>query len=200
VSDVYVDVNQRLVWSRTKLHRKRLIVALMGLAAGLTLAFFLVDTAKERFLAWGAIALCLPWSFYEIYRWLEPNSALVELLPQGIIFRTTTEDFIVPWTEIKGIDTIDIHAEFRGRAEFYPGVTVILVSQIFYDRVVHVDTLFMRGPGWDAHFIKKDANTMQLALHHEIIPAGADEIRRQVEARWKVFGRASPEKNSAKTL
>jgi hypothetical protein len=199
VSDVYVDVNQRLVWSRTKLHRKRLIVALMGLAAGLTLAFFLVDTAKERFLAWGAIALCLPWSFYEIYRWLEPNSALVELLPQGIIFRTTTEDFIVPWTEIKGVDTIDIHAEWRGRMETYTGVTVVLVSRLFYDRVIH-DNFIMRGPGWGAHFVEKDENTMQLALHHSLLPASAETIKREVEARWKVFGRASPEKNSAKTL
>jgi hypothetical protein len=189
--DSYVDVNERLVWSRVRLHRKRMIVFALGTLAAVVVVW-LADSPLERwgFAAAGAVFFCF--CFYDIYKMMEPNSALIELLPQGIIYRVTTEDFIVPWNEIKGIDTIDIHTSFGRRAEFYPGVTVILVSKFFYDRVVHEDSIIMRGPGWGAWFLEKDANTMQLALHHDIIPASAEEIRRQVEARRKVFGKEKP--------
>lgn len=182
-----IDVNKRLVWSRSKFHRKRLVVFVIGMLGAIATVFF---AEKELLrLAFGAAALvffCM--CLYDIVRIFEPGSALIELLPQGIIFRTTTEHFIVPWTEIKGVDTIDIATEFRGREDTIHGVTVILVSRLFYDRVVHIDSYLMRGPGWDAHFVEKDANTVQLALHHDILPASAEEIRRQVEERWKAFG------------
>jgi hypothetical protein len=182
-----VDVNQRLVWSRHKLHRKRLWIFALGTVAA-AVVVWIADSELER---WGfgiAGFVFLAMSFYDIYKMYEPNSALIELLPQGIIYRVTTEDFIVPWSEIKGVETTDIHTSFNGRAEFYPGVTVILVSRLFYDRVVHVDTLLMRGPGWGAWFLEKDADTMLIALHHHVIPASAETIRLEVEERWKVFG------------
>jgi len=191
MSDAYVDVNARLVWSRSKLHRKRMFVFLVGTIAAVIIVL-LEEHEIKRLLAGIAGFVFFCFCFYDIYKMLEPNSALIELLPQGIIFRTTSEDFIVPWNEIKGVDTIDIHAEWRGRMETYPGVTVILVSRVFYDRVIHVGSFIMRGPGWDAHFVEKDANTMMLALHHEILPVGAAEVRRQVEERWRCLGKQAP--------
>ncbi len=187
--DQYIDVNQRVVWSRYKLHRARLITAAMGLAAGIVI-LTLGDKPRDFWIGWGSIVVCLPWAFYEIYWLMKPGTALIELLPEGIIFRQTTEDFIVPWTEIHGVDSTDIHTSMRGKKIMFPNVTVILVSQFFYDRVIHVDSFIMRGPGWDAVFIPK-GDRMQVALHHEILPVSAEEVRRQVEARWKVFGRAS---------
>lgn len=181
-----VDVHRRLVWSRSKLHRMRLGVYALGTAAAVVIVL-LADKQLERFLAGAAGAVFVAFCFYEIYRLLEPNSALIELLPQGIIFRTTNEDFIIPWSEIHGVDTIDIHAEFRGREEVYRNVTVVLVSKFFYDRVIHERWMLMRGPGWDAHFIPK-GDKVQIAIHHEILPnVTAEEVRRQVEERWKAF-------------
>jgi hypothetical protein len=191
MSDAYVDVNERVVWSRTKLHRKRLIIFATGTVAGIAVVL-LADHPAERWLFGAAAAVFFAFCFYEIYKMMEPNSALIELLPQGIIFRTTNEDFIVPWNEIRGVDSIDIHFKFRRRLEFYPNVTVILVSKFFYDRVINTGNFFSRGPGWGAHFIEKDADTMQLALHHELLPASAAEVKRQVEARWKEFGKIAP--------
>lgn len=186
----YIDVNERLVWSPKKLHRKRLVVFATGtLAAGVIV--LLTNSPLER---WGfgiAGIVFLGFAFYDIYRMLDSNAALIELLPQGIIYRVTSEDFIVPWGEIKGIDTINIDTNFGRRREYYPGVTVILVSKFFYDRVVHVSNIIMRGPGWGAWFVPRDDNTMMLALHHDVLPAGADEIRRQVEERWKAFGKTN---------
>ena len=187
MSDAYIDVNERLIWSRTKLHRKRMIVFAVGVVAAVVIVV-LADRPLERwgFGAAGVVFFCF--CFYDIYKMMEPNSALIELLPQGIIFRTTSEDFIVPWNEIKGIESTDIHTKFRGRPELYPNVTVILVSKLFYDRVIDTGNFITRGPGWGAHFIE-EGDTVKAALHHEIIPASAEEIKRQVEARWKAFGK-----------
>lgn len=188
MSDAYVDVNARLVWSRAKLYRKRMIVFAVGTTAA-AVVVWLADSELER---WGfaiAAIVFLGFCFYDIYRMLEPASALIELLPEGIIYRVTTEDFIVPWNEVRGVDTIDIHFEMRGRMETYASVTVVLVSKFFYDRVVHVSNIIMRGPGWGAWFVQRDEDTMMLALHHDVLPASAETIRRQVEERWKVFGK-----------
>lgn len=187
MSDAYVDVNARVIWNRDKLHRARLIVAVMGLVAGIVIVA-IGDKPRDYLIGWASVAVCLPWAFYEIYWLMAPDTALIELLPQGIIFRQLSEHFIVPWTEIHGIDTIDIHSSFRGRPVTFNGVTVILVSQFFYDRVIHVDSFIMRGPGWDANFIPK-GDKMMVALHHELLPVDAATVRREVEARWKAFGR-----------
>ncbi len=194
MSDYYVDVNQRLVWSRVKLHRARLIIAMIGLVAGVVI-LALGDKPRDAVIGWATIVVCLPWSFYEIYWVMKPGTALIELLPQGIIFRQTSEHFIVPWTEIHGVDTIDIHTSMRGKHITFHNVTVVAVSQLFYDRVVHVDSFIMRGPGWDANFIPKDGK-MLLALHHEILPVTADTVRREVEERWKVFGKKPPDQSA----
>ncbi|MBX3528058.1 MAG: hypothetical protein KF904_17800 [Rhodoblastus sp.] len=189
MSEYYVDVNARVVWSRYKLHRARLIMAMLGTLAGAVIG----TLGKSNFdlvLGWGTLAISFPWAFYEIYCLMKPNSALIELLPQGIIFRNTTEHFIVPWTEIEAIDTIDVHTSLRGRKIVFGGVTVVVVSRNFYERVIHIDSFVMRGPGWDGNFIPKGDKQMQLALHHELLPASAEEVRRQVEARWEAFGRS----------
>lgn len=191
MTEDYVNVNARVVWSRYKLHRARLIMAILGIAAGVVIA--ILGSAKfDFFLGWGTLAISFPWAFYETYCLLKPNSALIELLPEGIIFRNTTEHFIVPWPEIEAIDTIDVHTKIRGRKVVFPGVTVVAVSKEFYDRVIHVDNFIMRGPGWDGNFIPKGENQMQLALHHELLPPSASEVRRQVEERWKAFRQPAP--------
>lgn len=182
-----VDINARLIWGRHKLHRKRLFMAIAGTVACIVIVW-LGDEKIERFLAGVGIALFGGWSLYEIYCLIWPGDALVELLPQGIIFREGVEDFIVPWTEIHGVDSITVQAQWRGKTIPVPNVTVIVVSGIFYDRVIHVDSLFLRGPGWGNVFIPK-GDKVQIAMHHATIPATPEEIRRQVETRWRAFGK-----------
>jgi hypothetical protein len=182
-----VDVNARLIWGRHKLHRKRLYVAIIGCIACCVIVL-LADTSREYWLASAGIVAGILWILYETYWLMRPASALVELLPQGIIFRHGggLEDYIVSWKEIHGVDSINIETTFRGETIIFTNVTVILVSGVFYDRVIHVDNFIMRGPGWDGFYVPK-GDMMQIAIHHEIIDATGEEIRRQVEARWQHF-------------
>jgi hypothetical protein len=189
MTEGYVDVNARLVWSRTKLHRKRMIVFALGAIAAVVVVL-LADSKPERIFFSVASAVFFAFCFYDIYKMMEPNSALIELLPQGIIFRTTMEDFIVPWMEIKGVESTGIYFTWRGRQEVYPNTTVIIVSKLFYDRVIDTGNFITRGPGWGAHFIE-EGERVKIALHHEIVPASAEEIKRQVKARWNAFSGTS---------
>jgi hypothetical protein len=189
MNSALVDVNARLIWGRHKLHRKRLYVAVIGCIACCVIVL-LADTSLEYWLASAGIVAGILWILYETYWLMRPASALVELLPQGIIFRHGggLEDYIVPWKEIHGVDSINIETKFRRETIIFSNVTVILVSMKFYDRVIHVDNFIMRGPGWDGAYVPK-GDMMQVAIHHEIIEATAEEIRRQVEARWRAFGK-----------
>ena len=85
-------------------------------------------------------------------------------------------EFLIPWTEVHGVDSISIEG-FRGA--IFDNVTVVLVTQDFYDRVIHVDSFIRRGPGWDQFFIPRDG-MMQVALHHAFLPVdGAGSARRR---------------------
>jgi hypothetical protein len=70
-------------------------------------------------------------------------------------------------------------------------VTVVVVSQRFYDTVIHVDSLLLRGPGWENWFVPK-GDMVQVALHHEALPVTADTLHAAVLARWTAFRGADP--------
>jgi hypothetical protein len=124
---------------------------------------------------------------YALFRMLAPGKPLLALSPDGL--RLTVEwvkTVRIPWHEVKGVDTIDITGKVRGTRLNYHGVTVVLVSQAFYDRHIHIKSWFLRGPGWDFNFIPKD-RLMQVALHHEALPVEAHALRAAVESRWLAF-------------
>ena len=98
-------------------------------------------------------------------------------------------EFDIPWSEVRGVDSITVEG-FRGAT--FDAVTTVLVSRDFYDRVIHVDSFLLRGPGWDQTFIPYDS-MMQVALHHAILPVTAGDLLTAVEARYRAFGRSPKE-------
>jgi hypothetical protein len=71
----------------------------------------------------------------------------------------------------------------------FTGVTVVLVTQAFYDQHIHVDSWLLRGPNWHNFFIPK-GSMMQVAFHHDALAAPAAELRTAIETRWRAFGGA----------
>lgn len=90
------------------------------------------------------------------------------LSPMGIHYRIPwVKEFLIPWREIRGIETIDVTSSnwsFRnpGTVTFH-NVTVILVPKPFYNARIFVDSLLLRGPGWENNFIPK-GDLVQVAL------------------------------------
>jgi hypothetical protein len=113
------------------------------------------------------------------------------LSPMGVHYRIPwVKEFLIPWREIRGIDTIDITTSnwsYRNPGTMtFSNVTAVLVPKPFYDARIHVGALLLRGPGWEANFIPK-GDLVQVALHHELVSAEPRALREAVEARWHAF-------------
>lgn len=113
------------------------------------------------------------------------------LSPVGVHYRGAgMKEIVVPWHEIKAVDTIDITwlhwLAYRSQVLSSRGVVVVLVSKPFYDAHIHRG-LFWRGPYWyETKFIPK-GDLIQCALHSEIVSVAPCDLRAAVEARWRAF-------------
>jgi hypothetical protein len=128
---------------------------------------------------------------FALWRRQNPGRPLFWLSPMGVHYRIAwVKTILVPWHEIKDIDTIAIttwNGSFRhpGTMTFHD-VTAVLVSQQFYDAHIHIGSFFLRGPGWGNIFIPKGP-LVQIALHHEAASTDPGALRAAVEARWRAF-------------
>ncbi|WKA29306.1 hypothetical protein [Bradyrhizobium roseum] len=152
-----------------------------------------------------AVALCTAFGIclvsLALWRRIHHGRPLFRLSPDGIDYRIPwLKALHIPWSEIRGIDTIDVEARYWSFWDFrygfqiipdrkvvnYPNVTVVLVSKQFYDRRIGVSPLLLPGPGWRANFIPKDG-LVQVALHHDLVSVEPRPFREAVEARWMAF-------------
>jgi hypothetical protein len=133
----------------------------------------------------GIIALAL-------WRRFRRGNPVYVLSPMGVHIRWPwVRELVIPWHEIKEVDTIDITwrhwLAYRPRDLTSRGVVVVLVSKPFYDAHIHFDSYFMRGPYWyEVSFIPK-GELIQCALHSEIVSIEPRLLRDAVEARWRAF-------------
>lgn len=192
------DVQKTLSYGSGKMGRRALRLGLTALVACGILAWLKPDDFGpiQWTMTYAGIAIGAACALYGLDRWLRPKPLLV-LSPKGVqITLDTLKTFLIPWHQVKGVETTDITARYRGRTETIFGVTVVLVTRAFYDEHIHVNSFIMRGPGWDFHFVPKNDPVMgdlvQVALHHGNLPASAIELREAVTFRWKAFRDAKP--------
>jgi hypothetical protein len=184
------DVRQPLAYTSRKLYRQWLIwLGLPALVASIVLVAIQPDdfTPVEWIVTWSGVVLGGAMTLLCVYRLFVPGKPMLLLLPTGLrLHFEFLKDIVIPWSAVQGVDTIDIATEFRGTPVRLSGVTVVLVSQRFYDVHIHERSLLLRGPSWHNWFIPK-GDQVQVALHHDTLPATAQELRAAVEARWRAF-------------
>lgn len=183
------DIHQTLAYSGRKMNWKFLGLGVLLLGLGGVLAYVQPSSfdTKDRFILVLTLVLGVGLTLYALARLLVPGKARLTLSPAGLRLPIEwVKDVVIPWREVKGIDTIDISGTVRGTLITFSGVTVVQVSRAFYDRHIHVNSWLLRGPGWDFNFIPK-GSLVQVALHHEALPATAAELRSAVETRWHAF-------------
>ena len=180
-----IDVNRKLVLGREKLARSMYLLALAAIGAGILLIVLGNPSDPGYFIGWAGVVLGVGLGGYELSKVTQPQKPLLVLAPEGIYMRIEgATEFVIPWTEVKGVDSISVAGP---RGTTYDHVTTVLVSQDFYDRVIHVDSLIRRGPGWGSVFIPRDG-MMQVALHDAILPIDGETLLAEVEARYRAFG------------
>jgi len=195
------DINQSLEYrSATAIVRLLPTGLLLGFL-GLVI-FALVDLDREP---WTFIGIVLCWvvggalAGVALWRRVNPGKPLFALSPDGIRYRIPlVKEILIPWQEIQGVDTIDIEAGYWSMLWFtsFPtpryntwvarDVIVILLPKEFYEQRIFVDSFLLRGPGWNANFIRK-GTLVQMALHHELVSVEPRSLREAVEARWLAF-------------
>jgi hypothetical protein len=131
-----------------------------------------------------------------LYRQFIMSRPRLVLSPAGLEMRVAMKDVLIPWREIERIDTRDhkVWVSSRGipHRVTYRDCTMLRVSQQFYREAIHVESIFLRGPGWDHLFIAK-GNSAEIALYHEQFAIEPKDMREPVEARWRRFrGRNHP--------
>ncbi len=189
------DVARPLAYGVNAISRAFLPMGLLGLAAGL---FLLWGGMGGRDLPAGIAGTAVGVAIlgYAAWRRLSPAPPLLELSPAGLTMRIPgATRFTVPWREVRAVGAIDVTVEDiptrdRTASVHFSGVTAVSVTRAFYDRVIHLDSLLLRGPGWEGTFIP-NGDLVQIALHHELLRAPADELRLAVESRWRAFGGAA---------
>lgn len=125
-----------------------------------------------------------------------PRNPIYILSTAGIFIHIAgARDIMVPWSEVRDVVTGDIGVTTNGvplRAlGKYTDLTLIVVSQCFYDREIHMDSLYLRGPGWSNVFVPRNGQ-VAIALHHEYLGTDRAKLRQAVESRWRAAGRRDP--------
>lgn len=195
------DIHQTLEYRSATAIVRLLPTGLLLVFLGLVI-FTLVDLDREP---WTFIGIVLCWAVggalagVALWRRVNPGKPLFALSPDGIRYRIPlVKEVLIPWQEIQGVDTVDIEAGYWSMLWFtsFPtpryntwvarDVTVILLPKEFYEQRIFVDSFLLRGPGWNANFIRK-GTLVQMALHHELVSVEPRSLREAVEARWLAF-------------
>ncbi len=188
----FTDVNHTLKFGREKVGQRLFFIGLFGLVAG-GLMIGLSGIPQVEFAGYAAAILGFALCMYEVHRHFHPGKPMLSLAPDGLRYNIElAKEIFVPWHEVKALRRIEVKdlsgaTKWPLRAKF-ENVTALVLTNNFYDRKVHMDSAFLRGPGWDNIFIPDERNDIvQFALHHEILPVTAEELYAAVEARWTAF-------------
>lgn len=185
------DIHRTAVYGVNAVARAFLPIGAVGLAAGAVLLWL----GDRDGLLPGVLSLAIGLAAvgYMAIRAVFPAKPLLELSPAGLLMRISgVKEFTIPWREVQDFGILDVTVEdvptSRGGVSLtFDNVAAVTISRGFYDRAIHVDSGFLRGPGWSSTFIPH-GDRMQVALHHELLKVPAAELREAVELRWQAFG------------
>jgi hypothetical protein len=182
------DVSRTLTFGREKLARNNMIFAAIAGGIGILAVIVADDDTTMWIVGLALVAFGVGFFGWELAKSTQKQKPLLVLTPEALFMRVEgATAFAIPWSEMRGVDRIDI-AGLRGAV--HKGVTVVVVDRVFYERDIHVDSFIRRGPGWDQVFVPLGDDQMQVALHHAVLPVTADDLLAAVEARYRAFGTA----------
>jgi len=207
------DIDKTLEYRTATAISRLLPTGLLLIFLGL-LIFVLADPAPTGTIIGVVLCLVVGIALVGLALWRRVNHGkpLFTFSPDGIHYRIPwVKTFNIPWTEIRGVDSIDVEAGYWSfwdmrygfsipdyNVAIYHNVAVVLVSKQFYDSRMFVASFFLRGPGWRANFIPK-GSLVQVALHHDLVSVEPRLLREAVEARWLAF-RDQPGKTSVPSV
>ena len=143
VLDIHQTLEYRLATAIVRLLPIGLLLIFLSLVI-----FALVDPAREPVWTFIGIGVCMTMGIgvigLALWTRSSPGKPLFTLSPVGIHFRIAwVKEFLIPWHEIKGVDTIDVETGYwsmlwsthtlRYNDMTFHGVTAVLVPKQFYE-------------------------------------------------------------------
>jgi hypothetical protein len=198
------DVHRTLTYSDSKVFKQFLIIALALLATGLLGIFSFSQYHEMYWPAWGMVIGGAAFTLFCHFR-IFNGSPLLTLSPKGLVLATVGKKVFIPWHEVRGIETVSFKSWTAtwGLTPPVPvrvgfdNVTAVLISRDFYeDEVVSAYPTLVHHRVWSRTFRSQGNNLIQVCLHHDILPAKSEEIRREVAARWYAFRDADKAPNA----
>ncbi|CAN7645145.1 hypothetical protein LJR090_005687 [Bosea sp. LjRoot90] len=205
VDDEGRDLHRTLEYRATTSIARLLPTGLLLIFIGL--ALLVLADASDKPSSWGhylfialAVAVGIGVVAVALRARYRPGKPLFALSPAGIDYRIPwVKQVLIPWHEVQAVEAADIVTKLFNpmslfasgptllyRTSLHPDVTVIVVSRQFYETVLHVNSFLLRGPGWNGNFIPY-GETVQVALHHELVAADRQQLRQAVRSRWLAF-------------
>jgi hypothetical protein len=199
------DLKRIVTFRDTKVMKALLIVGLMLIALG---ALFITYPVYDRHskIGWfmGAFGIvCVLWGHYGQFRGGKP---LLTLSPQGLTLSSLGKGVVIPWRQVRGIDTVTFRTMTTLWSQLPPlivpvklrDVSVVLIARDFYESEILPDfPVLCHTQVWGRTFRPRGGNLMEVCLHHDLLPAKSDEIRREVAARWYAFRDAGDTETAA---
>jgi len=190
------DVRRILTYTDSKVVKVLFFAALALFALGL-LYISTYETYDRRhtygwLMGFGGLGLALAAHF----KLFKTGSPLLVLSPKGLMLSSVGKDVFIPWHEVRGIEKVSFSSWTAVWTSFPPmpvpvkftDVTAVLISRDFYeDEVVSAYPALVHHRVWSRTFRAQGDNLVQVLLHHDLLPAKAEELRREVAARWYAF-------------
>lgn len=190
------DVRRVVTFTDSRLARLMLLLAAIMFAVAVL--FISTSTPDEPhylrgwLIGFGGIGLAV-WGHFNLFR---NAKALLTLSPQGLVLSSLGKDMFIPWREVRGIETVSFSTLTSIWTSLPPvlvpvrlkNVSAVLISRDFYeDEILPTSPVLAHTAVWVRTFRPKGDNLVQVCLHHDLLPATSEEIRKAVAARWYAF-------------
>lgn len=190
------DVRRTLVYTDSKLTRLLLIMGLVMIALGVLFVSTSSPHQRHYMVGWLFGVLGVGFAIWGHFGLFSAGKALLTLSPQGLVLSSLGKDVFIPWCELRGIDTVSFkiwNPVFTALPPIFvpvrlKNVSVALISRDYYeDAIVPAFPMLAHLPVWGRTFRPRGDNLIEVCLHHDLLPATSEEIRKEVAARWYAF-------------
>lgn len=202
------DVHRTLTYTDSKVTRLLLIMGVVMIALGVLFISTSSPHQRHYTIGWLFGVLGVGFAVWGHFGLLRAGKALLTLSPQGLVLSSLGKDVFIPWRELRGIDTVSFriwNPVFTALPPIFvpvrlKNISVALISRDYYDNeIVPAFPMLAHLPIWRRTFRPRGDNLIEVCLHHDLLPATSEDIRKQVAARWYAFRDPDPHDQGGRT-
>ena len=129
-------------------------------------------------------------------RFLQKDRTTIAIDENGLMlhFSTSVPAAFVPWSEVQAVERISFARVVVKWLAIMIQQPCLVVSKEFYDRSLHADGFWKRGPGWHLIFVPdKSRPIVRIVLAHAWFGWPKLRLFEALALRWRHFGPVTPE-------